>query len=486
MDDGPQHIEIELTEHAGTRSRGWRRRGGQADESAADSVRTVPSGAVNRSSTSPSTDRASDVAVTQGPEPAPPVGSDRGRLVATGLAAGVVALVIGWTLGRAGDDGSAQTVDATSTTDRTATTVGDTILPGEVPPAASLPASTRPVGPTGSRPPRTTTTTLPPVWVESTITVDPRLAGVTDRIVAISADRELIELDLATGALRMLDIRRSQRSLTPLPPVAGDDWVAVQFDDGRSPIIFRGDDAEPTELMIDGDPWSLQWDIRNGSVWQVRFEARSGWPEALEESQIGGTRTGRAIDVNGLWPNMSDPAGGVVVGDGSGIFTARPDGSQRIGDGRLLALGMSHVLSWACGDSLDDCGLRLIDRESGEWRAVPHQMTDPSELQGWWGPPPPTAMVTPDGGAALLVATSDTGEPTLIVLDTVTGQVHDLRPSGRGAAVFPYPSAVWSNDGRWAFTVDGTVVAYDRTTGDTFPVADALPRVSSVTVRPPG
>ena len=408
-----------------------------------------------------------------------PLETERGRLVVTSVAVGLVALLLGWVLGRSGDDGAAQTVDATAptTANATATTaVPETVLPGEPVPEARLPTTTRP--------PRTTTTALPPVWQESTVAIDPRLAGATDRIVAVTVDRDLIELDLATGMLRTLNVRTWSTSQTPFAPIAGDDFVSVQFDNGNTPDVFIGDDTTPTRLPL-SDPWATYWDVAAGTVWTMRYEDRSGRPSQMVELDLHGDATGRTIDLNGLWPSgVSDPAGGVVIGDPSvGLFSVTPEGSQRIADGRPLALGLGHVVSYECGDTLDDCGLRLIDRETGASRPVQLDeeiMTD-RVLNGWWGGPQAATGVTADGRTATFALADELGRPSLGVLDTGTGELTTFESE---MARFSYPSAAWSGDEHWLFLVaDGVVTAYDRTTGEQFAVSVGLPETASLTVR---
>src|SRR5690606_26638359 len=106
-------------------------------------------------------------------------------------------------LGR-GDDGVAGTVDSAPVTTRGPnTTVAGSVLPGDTLPPASAPTINND---TTTRPRATTTTTLPSIWQESTVEIDPRLADSTDRLVVATVD-SLIEVDLATGSTRTLPTR---------------------------------------------------------------------------------------------------------------------------------------------------------------------------------------------------------------------------------------------------------------------------------------
>jgi hypothetical protein len=486
----PQRIEIELTERAPVRRERRRHRDRTSTLPAAAPPAAPAIDAGQRPSSHYSDrephavfDPAGAQVVTSDPDQigGGPLATERSRLVAATLTVGVIALFVGWALGRSGDDGeAARTVDATARVS-TATTVAETVLPGEIIPAAETPRPTP--APTTSRTPRTTTTTIPPVWEESTITIDPRLAGVTDRLVAVTAERELIELDLATGTLRTLDVPSWPTGQTPYAPVAGDDFVAVQFDDGRPITVLVGDATTPRPITS-FDPWATFWDIPGRTVWTLSSNLDLGRPTQLIESTVDGEPTGRTIDLRGMFlSGLVDPAGGIIVGEGSiGVYSVSPEGSRRIADGRPLALGVGHVLTYSCGDTLDDCSVQLVDRATGSSRPV--LLTDGvsrvSLLNGWWGSPTWAPQVTLDGGAAM-IALTDRGDAEVTVIDTVTGEVTRFASSSRRA---PYPSSVWSSDERWLFVlVDGVATAYDRTTGEQFPISAELPETSALTIR---
>ncbi len=462
----PPRIEIELTAHEGRVSRRDRKRPAPAPTSApAPGVAVLP--------------RPMDSEQPSG-EPGKSPRTERNRLVLTALSAGAIALFVGWVLGRAGgSDGSAQSVDGTATTlarddaDDPATSAAGT----DTLPEAELPTTTRPR--------RTTTTTLAPEWVGSNVTIDPRLAGATDRIVAVTDDGGLLELGLQTGLSLTLAPPRS-RSASSLPPVAGDDWIAVMFDDGTPPQVYRSGATE--SITLNGsDPWSTYWQVDTDTFWALDFDLTGGYPTGLTERTIGGEPTGRSIDTRGMWPSAVDPAGGIIVGDAmAGMFTVTPDGSTRLPDGRPVSIGVAHVVVHSCTESIDTCGLSVVDRATGEVTSVPRndELMNGLNRGGWWGPVPSRAMVTSDGQGALLSVIDETGYGRIGVLDVGTG---DFTPLGsvRGN----YPSAAWSADERFVFiVVDGSITAYDRTTRETFPVVldGGLDRVRSLTTRPAG
>lgn len=402
----------------------------------------------------------------------------RHQLVITALAVGLAALFLGWVLGRSGD-GEARTAGsapatsvAPTVTPSTSTVTGDTL------PAAELPSTTRP------RP--STTTTLPPAWAELTVDIDARLADRTDRIVATGPDGLLLELDLGTGRLRSLDLDRI-RSASGNPVVAGADWIMVRPDDGSSWQVFLGDSAEPEPFGVD-DPWSTVWQYGTDTFWTMQY---SPVPDLQRIVEVGldARTTGREIDAGGYWPTRSDVAGGVIVGDESvGMFVADVAGSARL-PGRPLALGRSHMVLLACGVTVDDCGLRVLDRATGELRPVPESPSgEPRDARlygGWWGVSSGVPEVTDDGTAALVAVATDFGS-AIAVIDLVTGaEVQFDAPDP--STTFVVPVAAWSSDERFAYVNDsGVLTAFDRETGESFPVVpgDDLPWIGTLTVRP--
>jgi hypothetical protein len=483
VDEGsaPPRIEIELTEHEGKRSRRDRRRGQQTVAPAA-TASAVPWGASDPPEGgvfSPAVEPGRSGTGFDGP-----LRSERNRLLVTGLAVGAVALFIGWALGRSGGDGdgSAQTVDgATTTTVDDESATDDSAATGDTLPAAELPATTRP------RP--STTTTLPPEWVFSAVEVDPRLAGASDRIVAIGADGELIDVDVATGEVRTLMPGRPQVSAIA-SLIAGDDWALVTYDDGSPPRVFHSDDGIPTAFEP-SDAWSTYWEVDSDRFWTVDYSEQFGQAETLVEIDVDGGRTGRAIDLNGLWPTQSDPAGGVVVSGSVGTFSVTPDGSRRFGDGALVAISAGHALMYACGDTIESCGLEILDRDSGAAQPVPPlpaPYDDMNKVSNWWGAAPSRPTITPDGAAALITVVTTLGNPEPAVVDLATGEVTTFanRSGGIGGTTFSYPSATWSGDGRFAYVVDrSTLTAFDRATGEVFPVGvGGFPEVRTLTIRP--
>ena len=373
-----QRVEIELEEQQPKRSRLRHR-------DARRSIVPDPPAAI-----------PSDAVFTPAGEPPEPAGAgERRRLVATGLAVGAVALFLGWALGRAGGDGdgaAATTGTAATQTTVAATTVPSTVAPEDTLPEAELPATTRP------RP--STTTTLPPAWEEGRLSIDARLAGQADRIVAVTDTGGLVEIAVGTGATRSLASTRPSSS-TPVPPVAGRDWIAISFDDGNAPLVLTGDDPIPQRISS-GDFWSSFWDPAGDSYWQMQWSPDGTGPIGVEQFSVTGQPTGVALDTGGLWASGADPLGGVVVGNGGigavqrGARWHEPTPDRRPAD-HDEQRPPPHV---RVRGELESCGISIVDRATGEARSVP---TDPVIVASlfssgwWWGAPAAVPLINADG-----------------------------------------------------------------------------------------
>lgn len=470
MDDGPQRVEIELTEAAPSRSRLGRRRGGGAGPATAQPVTpTVPSAAP--ADWSPP-DGA--VVVTSDALPAPgDAGSDGRRVAAIAAAVGIVALVAGWALGRSGGDGSAQSVDATTTVEASTSddTPDSTLIPGESIAPAQVPTTTRP------RPSTTTTTTMPAEWTTEQVEIDPRLAGVTDTIVGIGSPWDLVELDLATGELRSLELTGIVAA-NVYSVAAGPDWT--MFTDGSTgnSWILNGDATAPERTSLSLDNGAL-WQPGTDLFWQV--EQSAGRSQTLAEVEVGGSPTGRTIDTGYFWPSMVDVDGSVIVGDGSlGAFVVSPDGSFRL-PGSVLAIGEPGWLVRLCGDTIDSCGIAMVDRATRE--VTPIQVESGGrqvESAIWYGGQSSRPTLSPDGRRALVYLIGDDGATTGAVLDLTTGEA--VEQPERGVSAF---NMSWSSDGRFVYVLDGTgVSAWDVDAGEVFSIAPGLGSMNTISIRP--
>jgi hypothetical protein len=281
--------------------------------------------------------------------------------------------------------------------------------------------------------------------------------------------------------MRSLDHTRP-RGGSALPPIAGDDWIALAFDDGNAPVVYRDGDPAGRTMSI-SDPWSLLWQPADDVFWQQRWD-QTGRSEGLVEYGLDGSPTGRSIETRGLWVGRTDFTGGFLIGDGSiGAYRITPDGSQRLADGYILAAGINHLLTYACAENFDTCAVSVIERSTGQSTVVPiDDAMVATLLSGFWQPPT-TPAVNSTGTAAIVAVPDVDGPPNAAVLDFADGDIV-WEPTADG---FGYVSGGWSADGRFAYMAsDDTVLAYDHVTGEAFDVAvgDALTGVVSLTLRP--
>lgn len=441
VDEGhePERIEIELTSHDPALAASRRTRSGPTGD---------------------------DTAVTETGEPGEPgpLGTERGRLVAVGAAAAVVALVVGVLVGRMGSGGIESSDDAATTTVATTTTS----TPGN---RDTLPPAPEVLSPTTTRPDRTTTTTISAdEWTEGSVAVNPEFGGEQVEVVALVGQGVLVRIDATTGATlsTQTDARFGQPYVS-----AADGWVLVPDDRGGFGAI--ADDGSRTAMDLGG--W---WPAltSGGAAWRAEFDQEPGQLTRLVQVAFDGTETGEVIDIDGFYPVASDPLGGVVVQASGGYYVVEPDSRERLTTGALHAIGVRTALVHECDDQLE-CGYFVIDRSTGARERLDIDVHELENLQlggfGWWGLGSPMSP-TED---ALVVITFGAQGPALGVLDLTTGSYTELRRFENE------PQAAWSPSGRYLYWVDGgTIMVFDRSTGESVPFSDDVDRVMALDVRP--
>ncbi len=463
MDDRPEPepIEIDLTSANDTSNRGftsrWQR--GQSDPSEGDLAGEI----------------------VTGPSGGEPERSDSDRLRRFALAAivGVVAVLLGWLIGRTGGGGEVSTSGLTTPV---STEPESALLPsGETLPSAAT-ATTRPSP--------TTTTTIPPGLAPLPlylVDVDPRLAGVELTLVGLEQRHVLAELDLA----RRTVIRRDfgPFSADPGSMVVGDDWVVVSGDMSGTSLMVHDDGS--FEQFDSGDAWLP---LRQaGTDWFWRPMDGNGWgPETrFELVDQTGRPVGTAIELPpSSWPSGSDPAGGLVIEAAGDLYSVDGSSVSHLGSGNLVGLSSETVVTWDCDEQLR-CGLVVTDRLSGDVRRVDVDVSSGQvieSLRNWTGAGIQT--ISPDGSLCAAMRIS-ADQPSLILIDLGSGAVYDL-----GDRQF-MPVIAWSPDDRFVFllgNVDGDLgwgwggeadlFAYDRQSGELFPVLSEPVEWNTLVARP--
>ena len=360
--------------------------------------------------------------------------TERRRLVVVGAAIAVVALFVGWALGRSGDSPVGEAQPSPSTTEASAL---ETLAPASVP--STVPATTRPV--VRARP----TTTTVPEWETKTVDVDPAAAALDIRLVAVGGGR-IVEIDTGSGDMRSLTtgVTISQ------PPLvnAGEDWILIRNLDSGEAQLVRGEEP-PVRVQV-GDAWSMYFQPDTGRFWRVSPMFTGSEVTDVVEIDAEGTQTGRSFQIPpGLWPQAGDPAGGVVVGAPGGTYQVGPEGARRLTTGNLIALSPRIAVATECGEDFNDCGLFVLDRASGERTELDLGISESGDpirvfdLQNatFWGSPELMGAVSPDDRWAPAI-NPNSGEQ-FGLLDLTTGEFVPVAPT-------PPSGLWWTPDGRAA------------------------------------
>lgn len=458
MDEGnePERIEIELTSHEPAETAARARRLRSATEDGDTGV--VATGDVDD-------------------DDAGPLATERGRLLAVGLGAAVVSLLIGVVVGRMGS-GEVESSDAASTTMEVSTT---TTMPGS---NDTLPRAPDIQAPPTTRAPATTTTTIPvDGWVERSVVVDPAVAREQDEVVALTRDGQVVRIDVATGTVASHPVAADGPRNGfggPALVYAGTDWVLVPtFDEeGRSIIVF--DDGGRSSVDLAG--WTpVMVGPSGGTFWRPRFDPSIGEISEMVEVTLDGTETGVEVDLDGRYPMAADPLGGFVVQAPGGIYAVGADTTERLTGGRLLATGSRRLVVEECSEQLE-CGYFVVDRATGGRAVLP---LDPSlegsvgiEAGGWWSVRSP---LNPEEDALIVVRWdhSGSGGQMLGVVDLTTGEYTDI------GGVFDTPQAAWSTDGTRIYWLDrGAIMVFDPATDESVLLSPDLDEFAALAVRP--
>ncbi len=457
MDEGnePERIEIELISHEPAETAARARRLRSATEDGDTGI--VATGDVDD-------------------DDAGPLATERGRLLAVGLGAAVIALLVGVVVGRMGS-GEVESSDAVSTTEEPTTT---TTMPGNSDTLPLAPDIQAP--PTTSRPDPTTTTIGTDEWVEGSIVVNPTAAEDQVEVVALTRDGQVVRIDVATGTTAGGRVAADGRFIQggPTSVYAGAGWVLVPtFDaDGRATVLF--DDGSRSSIDLGG--WvPVMVGATGDTFWRTDFDESNGELSELVEVALDGSETGATIDLGGRYPLLPDPLGGFVVEAPGGMYTVGSDATTRLTGGRLVAIGSRRLVVEECTEQLE-CGVLTVDRSTGERVDVP---LDPAlnespglEAGGWWSVRSP---LSPDEDALIVIRwdNSGSGGQTLGVVDLATGAYTEI------GTVYDFPQAAWSPDSARIYWLDEEDLAvFDRATGESVLLSPDLDAFAALAVRP--
>ena len=466
MDDphGDTRVEIELTPNDGSRVR--RRKAGSGEVAAPDGT---------------GHEFAHDV--TQGPaefeqqqavvEPSSASG-ERRKLVVVTAAVAVVALFIGWALGRAGGSSAGEQAQPETTT--------AAISPSETPPLAVVPTTAAVTVPRTTRPPAQVGPgpTTVPEWRTETVEVDPTAAALALDIVMVGRDG-IAEFATATGELRTL--RAGSGISQPQFVDAGAGWFVIRnFDSGAAQLVRDGELPVDVPIL---DAWSSHFQPATGLFLQVAREYTPTAPLAVVEVDHEGTETGRRFEIpGGAWPAAPDPAGGVVVSAAGGTYHVGPEGSQRLTTGNLVALSPRVAVLSDCGEDFSDCGLYVADRVTGaRTQVVPYDPEsgplDVLDVQSpaYWSSPELMGAISPDDRWAPAMLSNERQQ--FVLIDLTTGELLELGAN-------PPSGLWWSPDGRYAiYNQSNRLMLFDTQQRARTDIAPHGLSIDAFAVRPP-
>ena len=408
--------------------------------------------------------------------------SERRKLVVTALAAAVVALFIGWALGRSGGDGSAATDESgTRVSEPPATTVDGDALGATVPtvdpalfPSPTIPATTE------ATVRRTTTTTDVPAWSLTQARVQVEAAELAIRIVGVRPNGEVVELDTATGELASFG--EPVEMAAPQQLWAGVDWILAN---GRNNGVRLFTGRQAPQLVDGFEAWMLHAQPGTDRFWAVVPEIGQ-WVRIVEIT-ADGTATGVEFAIDGrYWVTGSDPAGGLVLfGAPGGSYRVSPEGTSRITTGDVIALSAQVAVAADCGESMQPCGLVVVDRTTGESRSVVPTIAEPTtatqaspylESPAAYGFPALISGISPDGRYSPIMISSVDQDYGLV--DLVTGEFIQLGD-------YPESGLWWAPDSRSVmYIVNGHLMVFEIESRNTYEVSPDVFPLAAFTVRP--
>lgn len=413
------------------------------------------------------------------------LGTERGRLIASSLFVGVVALLIGVFVGRAGSDDEPPTADATESTERSVTTT--TERSGNT---GTLPRVGQDDAASTAAPPSTRADRIDApdgldavdepdqiASVESVMEVTPELSGLAVEVVVLTGSGEIVRVDAATGST----VRREAEGTQFGPPsiYAGEDWVLVpSYDPEQGGTVFF-DDGRRTQVPS-GTSWPVFISEETERLWRIEEPTEPDGTHLMVEVTILGEATGPQFPLT-YFPQFVDPLGGMVVEAPGGSYRVGAGEAVRLSAGRLLALGSTVLVAEECDDNLG-CGLVVVDRSTGVRR--PLELGPEFAENTWIDAAGWSTFQLPfneDEDALFIVAWDrfrGTEGANYGVLDLETGA---YAPIGDRVDV---PTMRWGPAGTHVFWIDrGRLMVFDRLTEESVLFSEDLGQISAFTLR---
>jgi hypothetical protein len=395
-----------------------------------------------------------------------PEARERRRLIAVAVGVGLVALLLGWTLGRGGGDDAPAAAPADPETTTPPTTARATLPPDETIAPVDEPVTTV------FRPPVVVPRSASDLVDEGadievqTVAVEPRLVGSGLRMIGHRpVASEIVEIDLDAGTATTF-------GLEGLPPefggtlAVGENWVVIPVYNGGGAFVVHTDGSvDRASLQPDGS--NLLFDPTVDRFWRIS-PIFNGGGITVEEVGLDGEPTGVEVELPvNAWPAMADPAGGVIVQSSGRWFSIGPDRAEPLGVGEMVAVDETMALLYDC-PQLDDCGLWRTDRATGERAEVPGNVAGGERYlpTAWWSADAGSG-ISPDRRMIAVMVDDGTGTGGLALIDLESGEAVDVEVRGGGPSM-----AIWSPDGRFIVFLDGGGVptAYEVASGEAFPV----------------
>jgi hypothetical protein len=320
--------------------------------------------------------------------------------------------------------------------------------------SSSTTASTTRVPVVTAAPTTSTASTLPPLLLGEPSGVE----------LLVQADRGALIVDLDTGEIRRPDVNLDGFA------VARTGGIVLSGPDDRPGATFLAAPYDGTPVPIAPSPVGQVFPSAvEDRVWMV---SASGPPFQVFEVAVGREVTTPAFELPGDGYVAGAVDGGVVVAAHGSIFVDRgTDDVTPLGAGEVVATLGRSIAAMACDDAAR-CSLTIIDARSGRRRAI--------DVSGGYG----QAAFSPDGRRLAFLAGTGMAPPRLMLVDIEARTARDANlPTDNFNGALP----VFSADGRWLFSINGTAIEALRLDDDSvveIPLGLRAQQINQVVVLP--